>query len=160
MAEEAIVTADTSADETVVLEETTDGTEDVGTLREKLARAEEAKRQIHARALRAEKALKEKPVPPVNKEYSLNDEVVDLRLDGYSKQDVEFIMKNGGRKVLDDKTSYVTIALNTKREQAKAEAEANKVTDTTGMSEIERKYTPEQLKNMPLAELKKIVPHA
>ena len=150
----------TNTEEEVVLEETTDGTEDVTDLREKLARAEEAKRQIHARAIRAEKALKEKPTSITKEEYTLNDEVVDLRLDGFSKDDVKFIMQNGGRKVLEDKNSYVSIALNTKREQARAEAEANKVVDTSGMSEIERKYTPDMLKNMSLEELKKIVPRA
>lgn len=103
---------------------------------------------------------KSKSKPEVTSEYSLNDEVVDLRLDGYSKQDVDFIMKNGGRKVLEDKTSYVTIAIQARKEQAKAEAAANKVVDTSGMSEVERKYTPEMMKNMSTAELKKLLPHA
>lgn len=135
-----------------------DDTEDVIVLRERLAKAEEAKRQIHARALRAEKALKEKPI--IKDEFQLNDEVVDLRLDGYTKDDVSFIMKNGGRKALEDKNSYTAIAINARKEQARAEAEANKVVDTTGMSEIERKYTPDQLRNMSLDELKKLVPRA
>ncbi len=163
MAEETIVAADTGADGTAETEITATDTDDVGTLREKLAKAEEAKKQIHARAIRAEKALKEKGDGQssfTKEQGGLNDDVVDLRLDGYSKEDVAFIMKNGGRKVLEDKTSYVTIAINARREQAKAEAEANKVVDTSGMSEVERKFTVEQLKAMPTAELKKILPHA
>lgn len=162
MSEETQVAVDTSTDETLELETTQDDTEDVVVLRERLAKAEEAKRQIHARALRAEKSLKEKETAPhiTKEEYTLNDEVVDLRLDGYSKDDVAFIMKNGGRKTLEDKNSYVSIAINARKEQARAEAEANKVVDTSGMSEIERKYTPEMLKNMSLEELKKIVPRA
>jgi hypothetical protein len=96
---------------------------------------------------------------PITKdEYTLNDEVVDLRLDGYSKDDVQFIMKNGGRKTLEDKNSYVSIAINARKEQARAEAEANKVVDTSGHSEIERKYTTDQLKNMSKEELAKILP--
>lgn len=101
-----------------------------------------------------------KPTEPLQAEFTLNDEVVDLRLEGYSKDDVKFIMQNGGRKSLEDKNSYVAIALKARKEQAEAEAAANKVNDTSGMSEVERKYTPEQLKNMSLEELKKIVPRA
>lgn len=148
-------TVTTTTDEIVDLEE---ATEDVDALRQRLADAEEAKRQLTARAHAAEKALK--TAKPITSEYSINDEVVDLRLDGYSKEDVEFIVKNGGRKALEDKSSYVAIAIATKREQARAEAEANKVTDTSGKTEVERKYTTEQLQNMSVAELKKILPHA
>lgn len=107
-----------------------------------------------------DKAKQEQPTPPPKEAYSINDEVVDLRLDGYSKTEVEFILRNGGRKELDDKNSFVAIALNTKREQERAEKEASKVTDTSGMTEVERKYTTEQLKNMTAAELEKILPRA
>ena len=155
--ERDVVVTDTNED--MDLDLNLDDSEDVGALKEEIARLKEAKRQIHARALRAEK--EKKTAPPINKEeYSLNDEVVDLRLDGYTKEDVSFIMKNGGRKALEDKNSYTAIAINARKEQARAEAEANKVVDTSGMSEIERKYTPEMLKNMSLDELKKIVPRA
>lgn len=116
--------------------------------------AERRKQQLEERT-------QKKPTEPLQeKSYTLNDEVVDLRLEGYSKDDVNFIMANGGRKVLEDKNSYVTIALKARKEQAQAEAAANKVVDTTGMTDIERKYTPEQLQNMSLEELKKIVPRA
>lgn len=147
-----------------------EGVDDPMVLREELAKQTEARRQILARAKRAEAELKVereksiraevKPDTTTNSEYSLNDEVVDLRLDGFTKADVEFIMKNGGRKALEDKTSYTSIAINARKEQAKAEAEANKVVDTSGMSEFERKFTPEMMKNMTSAELKKILPHA
>lgn len=147
-----------------------EGIDDPMVLREELAKQTEARRQLTARAKRAEADLKAereksiraevKPEPTISKEYSLNDEVVDLRLDGYSKADVEFIMKNGGRKALEDKTSYTAIAINARKEQTRAEAEANKVVDTSGMSEVERKYTPEMMANMSAAELKKILPKA
>ncbi len=140
--------------------DTENTTEDVGKIKELNVK-------LYARAKKAEadkKALadqlKNKPQDIIKTEYSLNDEVVDLRLDGYTKADVEFIMKNGGRRALEDKTSYTAIAINARKEQARAEAEANKVVDTSGQSEIERKYTPEMLKNMSVEELKKILPHA
>lgn len=119
-----------------------------------------------AMAQRYKERVVEKPEQPQKTErpvaqgYDLNDEVVDLRLDGYSKSEVEFIMKNGGRKALEDSSSYVSIAVNTRREQERAEANASKVSSKSGMTDVERKYTPEQLKNMPLAELEKLVPKA
>lgn len=154
----------------LVIEELPEGVDDPIVLKAQLEKESQARRELTARAKKVEAELKEakkalikeeKPTHDgITKEYTLNDEVVDLRLDGYTKEDVSFIMKNGGRKSLEDKTSYVAIALNARKEQARAEAESNKVVDTTGMSEIERKYTPEMLKNMPLSELKKIVPRA
>ncbi len=155
----------------IIPEVIAEGIDDPIVLRDALARANKKLEQfpnVVARAKKAEdevKVLKAqtpeiKPEPKLQAEYSLNDEVVDLRLDGYSKADVEFIMKNGGRKALEDKNSYTSIAINARKEQAKAEAEANKIQDTSGMSEVERKYTPEMMKNMSAAELKKILPHA
>lgn len=123
----------------------------------------EQNKKLFERAKSAETKLKEfksKPQSEPSPAYVLSDEIVDLRLEGYSKQDVEFIMKNGGRKSIEDKTSYVAIALNTKREQERAEREANKAPDNAGMSEVERKYTPEQLSKMSRAELEKILPYA
>jgi len=143
--------------------EVTETTESPEELKIKLAEALEAKRQLTARAKTAEEELKR--LRPIKKEESkpyniLDDEVADLILDGYTKDDVRFIMSNGGRKTLEDKNSYVSIAIQTKREQRKAEEAAGKTTDSAGQSEIERKYTPEQLKGMSRAELEKILPRA
>ncbi len=96
-----------------------------------------------------------KPTP-----YVIDDEVIDLRLEGYSKSQVEFIMKNGGRKTLEDKNSLVSIAISQQREQSKAEDAASKVVDTSSLSDVERKFTPEQLKNMSAKELEQILPRA
>lgn len=90
----------------------------------------------------------------------IEDEVLDLRLEGYTKPQVEFIMKNGGRKALEDKNSLVSIAIEKQREQARAEHAASQTTDNSSLSEVERKYTPEQMKNMSQADLEKILPHA
>lgn len=153
------------SDEELELDLTPDGTEDVVTLSEKLANAEKAKKQILARARKAEaeaKALKEAQTPKAEETpaQTIDEEEIDLRLEGYSKDEVRFIKNNGGRKVLEDPNHFVSIALRTRREQAKAEAEASKASDTSGMSEIERKYTPEQLANMSLKELEDLLPKA
>lgn len=136
--------------------------ESVEALKASLAKEQEARRQLTARAKAAEEALKKaKPSPapaptpePDVKGYDL-DEVTDLRLDGYSKDEVKFIMQNGGRKSLEENT-FVKVAIEKIREQKKAEAaipdmESNK-------SEVERKYTQEQLSKMSAEELYKILP--
>ena len=125
----------------------------------------ETNKRLYERAKKAEQALKaNRPSEITHSETTrtvgVSDEVIDLRLDGYSKDEVEFIIRNGGRKALEDKASFVTIALETKREQARAEAAANQVQDTSQLTEVERKFTPEQLKNMSVEELKNILPHA
>lgn len=147
-------------DEEINLEENSTG-EDVGKIKELNKRLYERAKKAEADKKALSEQLKAKPQEEITRnEYTLNDEVVDLRLDGYTKQDVDFIMKNGGRKVLEDKNSYVSIAINARKEQARAEAEASKGVDTSGQSEFERKYTPEMLKNMTKEELAKILPHA
>ena len=90
----------------------------------------EARKQLTARAKAAEdeaKALKAaaNPDPSLNnpkkedqKPYSiLDDEAASMILSGYKPDEVRFIMANGGAKVLEDKNSFVTIAVNAKREQ-------------------------------------------
>jgi hypothetical protein len=89
----------------------------------------------------------------------LDDEAVDLRLDGYSKDEVSFILRNGGRKALEEKDSYVATAISAKREQQKAEEESSKAKDTSQMVGTTKKYTPEQLAKMSSKELAKILPH-
>lgn len=128
---------------------------------EKLAKAEEAKRQLAARAKRAEEELKKLKSSQVKetqetkpKSFDL-DEVTDLRLDGYTKDEVAFIMKNGGRKSLEG-DPFVKVAIEKIREQRKAE---QAIPDTNSeKSEVERKYTKEQLSKMSTEELIKILP--
>lgn len=90
----------------------------------------------------------------------LEDDVASFLLEGYSKDEVKFILANGGREALQDKDSYVAIAINTKRDQRKAEQAASQTSFGSGMTEVERKFTPEQLKNMSSEELKEILPHS
>lgn len=165
MSQEIEQVADTiMTDEELELELELDGNEDIQALKAELAKKNKIVQQVLARAKKAEAKAKAEPSQINNQQehskLSFDDETLDLRLDGYTRDEVQFIARNGGRKALDDKTSYVAIALNTKREQQKAEQAASQTGDTSGMSEFERKYTPEMLKNMSSAELAKIVPHA
>ncbi len=143
-----------------------DTTNDTGsateTAEERADRLDEQNKKLFERAKKAEADLKAlKPQAQViksNPSPDTEDERLELRLDGYSKEEVGFIMNNGGRKSIEDKTSYVSIALNAKREQARAENAASQTADTSTMSEVERKFTPEQLKNMKASDLEKILP--
>lgn len=134
---------------------------DVETLKAELAKEKAAKQQILARAKAAEAKLKEPPKniqptnPSIDIEKIINEEV-DLRLDGYTKEEVAFLKANGGRKALDN--PFVKTAIQTIRSQKQAEAAAP---ETDGAkSEVERKYTNDQLKKMSSEELSKILPHS
>jgi polynucleotide 5'-kinase involved in rRNA processing len=65
-------------------------------------------------------------------------------------------MKNGGEKALDN--PYIKGTIDTMLQQKKAEAAV--ISDETGKSEIERKYSTNQLKGMSSEELEKLLPHA
>lgn len=155
------------SDEEAELDLTPNGTEDYDALTQKLKNAEMAKKQILARAKKAEEKLKglipqvvtkeEKPVQP---DDSRIWEIADMITKGYTKADAEFIAKNGGAEALKDSNSYVSVALSAIQEQRRAEQAAAQTSSGTGLSDVERKYTPEQLKNMSAAELAKILPHA
>lgn len=131
----------------------------------------ESEKKLFARAKKAEaeaKALKAKlqtfdNLPPEKPAPKLDDalwDVADYIRDGYTRDEVTFITNNGGREALKDPNSLVSLALKTAKEQRQAENAANMASDTSGLSEIERKYTPEQLRNMSREELAKILPHA
>jgi hypothetical protein len=167
MSEEDYGTEAIISEEELEVDITPQGEETYEELRQRLANAEKAKKQILARARKAEEKLKgykpeaEAPVTP--KEEVSNDsklwEIADMIQQGYTKADADFIANNGGKEALKDPNSYVSVAIRTVREQRKAE-EASNATQSVGMSEVERKYTPEQLQNMSVAELEKILPRA
>lgn len=126
-------------------------------------RERDAKNAILARAKAAEARLKEgkSGVKEINTGSNLSDEALEMRLDGYTKDEVQFVLRNGGRKVLEDKNSFVAIALQQRREQRQAEQAAAQVTQSSSqLSEVERRYTPEQMKNMTAKELEAILPKA
>ena len=90
----------------------------------------------------------------------LEDEVADLILSGYKKDEVKFILANGGTKALNDKESFVSAAINAKREQRKTEDAVSQTSSSGGVSTGGKHYTDEQLRNMSSEELAKVLPHA
>lgn len=159
-------------DDQTELDTLREGIDDPMVLKAQLAKEAEARRQLTARAKNAEaeaRELKTKlaeveskdiTTPTDSKKQVVIDEAIELRLEGYTKQETEWIIQNGGRAVLEDPNSLVSIALKASREQRQAEEAASAVSSTVGLSEIERKYTPEQLRNMPLKDLEALLPRA
>lgn len=79
---------------------------------------------------------------------------------GYSEREIDIIMHNGGAKILEDKDNPIVIGLNATQQQRRAEDMASRAGGSSQLSEVEQKYTPEQLANMSSEELKKVLPHA
>lgn len=90
----------------------------------------------------------------------LEDEVADLILGGYTKEDVRFIVANGGRKALEDKESYVSVAIAAKRDQRKTEDAVSQTSSKGYVAPGGKSYTEEQLKNMTPEEMMKVLPNA
>lgn len=135
----------------------------VESLQEKIIKTTDFAKQAIARAKKAEAELKEYKDKPVEKiqenkntpsenKLTLEDRV-ELRLQGYSKEDIDFIERNGGMKALEN--NLVKSALKISMEQRKAEQAIPG--EDSAKSDIEKQYTKEQLENMPFAELDKIL---
>lgn len=145
------------------------------TAEERALRLEEANKKLYARAKTAEgftqdadgkwvkKAVEQKTISePVNvpkpSDILKADEFKLYRL-GYSEADIDLIMHNGGAKILEDKSNPLVLGLDAARIQRSAESAAAAVVDSSGASDIERKYTEQDLRNMSTADLAKVLPH-
>jgi hypothetical protein len=127
----------------------------------------EKNKQLYARAKKAEeeaKALKAKeearPVeqPKVeNPAVSPTDlERLNLKVDGYSNEEVNFIMKNGGANAISDE--FVIAGIEALRAKKKKEIQSDEANPSiSSKSPIFKKYSEDQVREMPLAELEKLV---
>lgn len=131
-----------------------------------VARLEEQNKKLYARAKQAEAKLREKPTTITNNPSIpnamdiLRDDAFKLYREGYDEKEIDAIMKNGGRKILEDKDNPVTLGIQARKEQRHAEDQGSRLNSSSQLSEVERKFTPDQLANMSAAELSKILPHA
>lgn len=128
--------------------------EDYIELKEKADKLEETNKKLYARIKQSStnKPLGQAVSPDVNEKL----EKLELRTKGYSDEEINFLKPYGGEKALEN--PYVKQALEIMREKAKAE---NAVVDVDGgRSDVEKKYTDEQLRNLPTEELEKLLPKA
>jgi hypothetical protein len=128
---------------------------DIETLKAQAGKADEYKK--YADRLAAEnKELKKSKEPLTTNESSANSErdlLVDLRLEGYSKTEAEFILRNGGRQALED--PLIAGAIETARKKTKS---VDATPSGTGKSPVYQKYAEADLKKMSADELEKILP--
>ena len=83
-------------------------------------------------------------------------EKLELKIDGYSDEEIEFIQQIGGKKSLEN--PYVKQTIDNMREKKRAEEAV--ISDSGSKSDIEKKYSDSELRNMPIEELEKILPKA
>src|ERR1035437_4094839 len=141
------------------------------TAEQRLSRLEETNKKLYERTKNAEaiakelkaKALEVKPVisePSVTKPSDiLKADEFKLYRAGYSESEIDLIMHNGGEKILEDKTNDLVLGLQAAKEQRGAENAASMVSDSSGLSDIERKYTEQDMRNMKKEDLEKLIPH-
>lgn len=133
---------------------------------EALEAIKEQNKQLFERAKKAEalaKELKAKVVEPVQPRVEQPSvvtptdlEKLNLRQDGYSKEEVDFIMRNGGANAVTDE--FVTAGIKALRDQkAKATRSEEANPSISSKSPIMRKYNEDQLRDMPTEELEKII---
>ena len=144
------------------------GIDDPMVLKEQLNKEAEARRQLTARAKKAEaelKTLREQTIKKDEGQSTVNsnqpqtpmeDERLELRLNGYSKEEVNYIMANGGAKVLEDPNSFTTIAITTRREQLAAEKAAAGTNQSGGEDQF-REANFNLPRNPSLNDLKKSI---
>lgn len=147
------------------------------TAEERATRLEDANKKLFARAKTAEGFIQDsngtwvkKPVqakPSISETTKtevkpsdiLESDEFSLYREGYTNDDIKLIMRNGGRKIFEDKKNPLVLGLQAAKEQRNAEDAASKVSDSTGLSDIERKYTEQDMRNMTKEELAKLLPH-
>lgn len=118
-----------------------------------LARAKKAEAQAKATHIKKEETHQESQKPS----DILKADEFKLYRQGYTESEIDLIMHNGGMKALTDEKSPLALGLKVSREQRQAEEAASQTSDTVGLSELERKFTPEQMRNMPKEELEKLI---
>lgn len=146
--------------ETVDTNETTLTVDDYNKLKAEKEALEEANKKLYARV---KKSSENKPLVNTHAQQDnsqVNQELARLKLKvdhGITDSEaIDFIMKNGGEEAL--KNPYIKGTIDTMIQQKKAEQAV--VSEESGKSEVDRKYSNEQLKAMPSDELEKVLPHA
>ena len=94
---------------------------------------------------------KHKEVKPVTEVQRL--ERLELKVDGYSEQEIDFILKNGGKEATGDE--MVSSAIEAKRAKDKSE---DATPEGSSKSPIFKRFTQDDLNKMSLEDLEKHIP--
>lgn len=143
----------TSEEETV---DTQEETQDEDTVT--LSKSEYKKLQRRSIAYKANKEVKVESIPnPQSASYDVTPEKlerIELRQDGYSKEEVDAIMELGGSKSLSN--PLVKNAIEVMRNKQKSE---NATESLSSKSPVYKKFTQADLNKMSSKELEAILPH-
>ena len=155
------VVADTTTTETT--EQTTEATADpldAITDPDELRKAAKAQRSIAQRYKKQPPQITKPDASPreqVKPSDILKADEFKLYRQGYTETEIDLIMKNGGMEALKDEKSPIVLGLKVAKEQRLAEEAANKAKDTSGTSELERKYTKADLEKMKPDDLANVI---
>lgn len=144
-------TTDEAVDETTTEESSND---DVETLKAELSKTQKIAQDQRGRAEKAEAKLKAKSQSEsTNQPSDEKYERLDLKTDGYKAEEVDMLMEIGGRKALENPLVKEAIAVMRRKSKSQEATPSG-----TAKSPIYQKFTERDLRNMPLAELEKIIP--
>lgn len=166
-------------EETIVTDDTTNVTEETdntASVADEVEALKEQNKKLFERAKKAEGFVKDadgswvkkesKPQANISEQQShkpsdiLKAPEFRLSRQGYDETEIDIIMHNGGPEILKDEKHPVTLGIKIAREQKRAEDASSQVSDKSSLSEVERKYTPEQMRNMKPEELAKLIGYA
>jgi hypothetical protein len=121
-----------------------------------LSKSEYAKMKRQSLAYQASKGAEVKPRAETPAPTGSDDKLkeLELKIDGYSKDEIELIKEFGFDKA---SNPIVQKAIDVMRQERKSK-EAD--VQVSNKSAIYKKYTNDDLKNMSVEELRKILPHA
>jgi hypothetical protein len=148
--EEVVLQEDQTTTET---EETVEETQDEDTVTISKADLTKLKRKAFAYDSNKKETPRETPKETPYNVTPEKLERIELRQDGYSKEEVEAIMDLGGTKAL--KNPLVKSAIDQMRKKAQSD-DAN--VNLSSKSPVYKKFTQEDLNKMSLTDLEKILP--
>jgi len=161
MAEEAIEninsTNDVPVEDNAVVESDNIPTvDDYRSLEAKAKQLEATNKQLYARMKKSDesKTLKTTVEPNLSEMEARLEKKLELKAQGFNDEDIKFINANGG----DINNPYVKNALSSIKQQRDAE-KATEI-QSSGQSDIEKKFSNDELRKMSKEELEKVLPRA
>jgi len=132
----------------------------VETLEEKVKKLESINKQLYARLQKIKEAKTKVVKPQEDDEFKKKIEFAIFHGKDLTKEEMEEVFAYAKAKNISYeealKSPVISTYLEKSREQRRAEQA--QVDVESGKSDIEKKYTPEQLRSMSLEDLKKIIP--
>jgi hypothetical protein len=142
----------------VVVEETNTATEDTIDWKAEALKQKAINERISKRVSKPSiTKTDESPREQLKPSDILRADEFKLYRQGYTETEIDLIMKNGGMDALKDEKSPLVLGLKVAKEQRQAEEASSRAQDTSGTSELERKYTKTEIANMDTKKLEEVI---